>query len=69
VVRMTALDGAPDRWIRPAEMRKEDGAVFDEVTRDISPGEKIRLTATDRNRNVRASDMAGCQALRKREKF
>ncbi|MEN4695614.1 conjugative transfer relaxase/helicase TraI domain-containing protein [Pantoea agglomerans] len=58
VVRMTGLDGAPDRWIRPAEMRKEDVAVFEEVTRDISPGEKIRLTATDRDRNVRASDMA-----------
>ncbi|MFZ4214666.1 AAA family ATPase, partial [Pantoea endophytica] len=58
VVRMTGLDGTPDRWIRPAELRKEDVAVFKEVTRDISPGEKIRLTATDRDRNVRASDMA-----------
>ncbi|MDI9766911.1 conjugative transfer relaxase/helicase TraI [Pantoea dispersa] len=58
VVRMAGLDGATDRWIRPAELRKEDVAVFKEVTRDISPGEKIRLTATDRDRNVRASDMA-----------
>jgi len=58
VVRMAGLDGAPERWIRPAEMRKEDVAVFEEVTREISPGEKIRLTATDRDRNVRASDMA-----------
>ena len=58
VVRMAGLDGAPDRWIRPAEMRKEDVAVFKEVEREISSGEKIRLTATDRDRNVRASDMA-----------
>lgn len=58
VVHMAGLDGSPDRWIRPAEMRKEDVAVFQEVTRDISPGEKIRLTTTDRDRNVRASDMA-----------
>ncbi|WP_316247746.1 conjugative transfer relaxase/helicase TraI domain-containing protein, partial [Pantoea agglomerans] len=28
-----------------------------EVQREISPGEKIRLTATDRDRNLRASDM------------
>lgn len=58
VVRIAGLDGAPDRWIRPAEMRKEDVAVFKEVEREISAGEKIRLTATDRDRNVRASDMA-----------
>lgn len=57
VVRMDGLDGAPDRWIRPAELRKEDVAVFKEVSRELSPGEKIRLTATDRDRNVRASDM------------
>lgn len=58
VVRIDGLDGATDRWLRPAELRKEDVAVFEEVTRDISAGEKIRLTATDRDRNVRASDMA-----------
>ena len=58
VVRMDGLDGAPDRWIRPAELRKEDVAVFKEVSRELSTGEKIRLTATDRDRNVRASDMA-----------
>lgn len=58
VVRMTGLDGAADRWVRPAELRKEEVAVFEEVTREISPGEKIRLTATDRDRNLRASDMA-----------
>ncbi|WP_239670371.1 AAA family ATPase, partial [Pantoea vagans] len=58
VVRMAGLDGAPDRWIRPAELRKEDVAVFKEVEREISTGEKVRLTATDRDRNVRASDMA-----------
>ncbi|WP_275555780.1 MobF family relaxase [Mixta sp. Marseille-Q2659] len=58
VVRMAGLDGAADRWVRPAELRKEEVAVFEEVTREISPGEKIRLTATDRDRNVRASDMA-----------
>ncbi|UIL55054.1 conjugative transfer relaxase/helicase TraI (plasmid) [Pantoea agglomerans] len=58
VVRIAGLDGAPDRWIRPAEMRKEDVAVFKEVEREISAGEKIRLTATDRDRKVRASDMA-----------
>lgn len=58
VVRIDGLDGAADRWLRPAELRKDDVAVFEEITRDISPGEKIRLTATDRDRNVRASDMA-----------
>lgn len=58
VVRMAGLDGTADRWIRPAELRKEEVAVFREVQREISPGEKIRLTATDRDRNVRASDMA-----------
>lgn len=58
VVRMAGLDGAADRWVRPAELRKEEVAVFKEVEREISPGEKIRLTATDRDRNVRASDMA-----------
>ncbi|MDU3074741.1 MAG: MobF family relaxase [Mixta calida] len=57
VVRMAGLDGAADRWVRPAELRKEEVAVFEEVTREISPGEKIRLTATDRDRNLRASDM------------
>lgn len=58
VVRMAGLDGAPDRWVSPAELRKEDVAVFEEVHREISAGEKVRLTATDRDRNVRASDMA-----------
>ena len=58
VVRMAGLDGTPGRWIRPAELRKEDVAVFKEIEREISTGEKIRLTATDRDRNVRASDMA-----------
>lgn len=57
VVRMAGLDGTADRWIRPAELRKEEVAVFKEVQREISPGEKIRLTATDRERNLRASDM------------
>ncbi|MBD8145387.1 MobF family relaxase [Pantoea agglomerans] len=57
VVRMAGLDGTADRWIRPAELRKEEVAVFKEVQREISPGEKIRLTATDRDRNLRASDM------------
>ena len=57
VVRMAGLDGSADRWIRPAELRKEDVAVFTETVREISPGEKIRLTATDRDRNLRASDM------------
>lgn len=58
VVRIDGLDGAADRWLRPAELRKDDVAVFEEVSRDISAGEKIRLTETDRDRNVRASDMA-----------
>ncbi|KIC86409.1 conjugative transfer relaxase/helicase TraI [Pantoea agglomerans] len=58
VVRMEGLDGTADRWIRPAELRKEEVAVFKEVEREISAGEKIRLTATDRDRNVRASDTA-----------
>ncbi|RPD93467.1 conjugative transfer relaxase/helicase TraI [Candidatus Pantoea deserta] len=56
VVRMTGLGGSADRWIRPAELRKEEVAVFREVEREISPGEKIRLTTTDRDRNLRASD-------------
>lgn len=57
VVRMAGLDGASDRWIRPAELRKEEVAVFKEIVREINTGEKIRLTATDRERNLRASDM------------
>ena len=69
VVRMSGLDGAPDRWIRPAELRKEDVAVFEEVTRNISPGEKIRLTTTDRDRNVRASDMAVVSGITEERKI
>ncbi|WP_416414399.1 MobF family relaxase [Pantoea sp. App145] len=58
VIRMNGLDGQADRWVRPAELRKEDVAVFQKQEREISIGEKVRLTATDRERNLRASDMA-----------
>lgn len=58
VVRLTGLDGAPDRWISPAELRKEEAAIFKEDEREICVGEKVRLTATDRDRNLHASDMA-----------
>ncbi len=57
VVHMKGLDGAPDRWMSPAELRKEEVAVFEEVQREFSTGDKVRLTATDRDRNLRASDM------------
>lgn len=58
IIRMTGLDGDKDRWFSPAELRKEAVAVFEEVKREIGVGEKIRLTSTDKERNVRASDMA-----------
>jgi len=58
VVHLKGLDGAPDRWMSPAELRKEDVAVFNEVQREFSSGDKVRLTATDRERNLRASDTA-----------
>ncbi|MDF7660711.1 plasmid replication initiator RepA [Erwiniaceae bacterium L1_54_6] len=58
VIRMEGLEGIPDRWFRPAELRRENVAVFEPAERDFSVGEKVRLTATDRERNLRASDMA-----------
>ncbi|WP_217621312.1 AAA family ATPase [Pantoea cypripedii] len=58
VIRMEGLDGLSDRWFRPAELRRENVAVFEQAEREFSVGEKVRLTATDRERNLRASDMA-----------
>ncbi|QHM74013.1 MobF family relaxase [Mixta intestinalis] len=58
IVHLTGLDDTANRWMSPAELRKENVAVFDEVKREISVGEKIRLTSTDRERNLRASDIA-----------
>jgi len=58
VIRLQGLDGTDDRWFTPQELRKESVAVFESKSVEISTGEKIRLTATDRERGVRASDMA-----------
>ena len=58
VFRLHGLEGADDRWFTPQELRKESVAVFESRLAEISTGERIRLTATDRERGVRASDMA-----------
>ncbi|WP_199257246.1 MobF family relaxase, partial [Pantoea sp. BAV 3049] len=58
VIRLQGLDGADDRWFSPSELRKETVAVFERRQLEISTGEKVRLTTTDRERNIRASDMA-----------
>lgn len=58
VIRLQGLDGADDRWFSPSELRKEMVAVFEPKSVELSVGEKVRLTATDRERNVRTSDMA-----------
>ncbi|NIF23935.1 AAA family ATPase [Candidatus Pantoea multigeneris] len=58
VVNLTGLDGASDRWISPAELRKESAAVFVPKEREMGIGEKVRLTATDRERNISANDSA-----------
>ncbi|KGT95359.1 hypothetical protein NG99_03965 [Erwinia typographi] len=58
IFRLHGLEGADDRWFMPPELRKENVAVFESRSVEISTGEKIRLTATDRERGVRASDMA-----------
>lgn len=57
IVRMHGLEGADDRWLSPPELRKESVAVFRPATTQISTGEKIRLTATDRERGITSSDM------------
>nr|WP_234472099.1 AAA family ATPase [Erwinia sp. S43] len=56
IVRMHGLEGADDRWLSPPELRKESVAVYTSRTAEISTGEKIRLTATDRERGIMSSD-------------
>ncbi|PRD13664.1 AAA family ATPase [Pantoea coffeiphila] len=56
IVRMHGLEGADDRWLSPPELRKESVAVFRSTLTEFSTGEKIRLTATDRERVIMSSD-------------
>lgn len=69
IVRLRGLSGVADRWFSPAELRKERVAVFEPALREFSTGEKIRLTATDRERDHRASETGTIVHLTKEGKL
>ena len=51
-------ESGSSRWLSPLELRTSNVAVFERETVDISVGERLRLTATDRDRMLKANDLA-----------
>lgn len=57
LVELTGDDGN-SQWLSPLSMRTQNVAVFTRQDVEISVGERLRLTATDRDRVLRTNDSA-----------